>query len=98
MALENYAEMREGVRDPRFQLQKQLSLELERRFPAQFIPRYSMVMFHEEIRYSVALSRGQLQQRLLDELTPVGAEGALPTLAEIDWSLAAQRIAALPPI
>ncbi len=98
MALENYAEMREGVRDPRFQLQKQLSLALERRFPAQFIPRYSMVMFHEEIRYSVALSRGQLQQRLLDELTPVGAEGALPTLAEIDWSLAAQRIAALPPL
>jgi kynurenine 3-monooxygenase len=97
MALENYAEMREGVRDPRFQLQKQLSLELERRFPAQFIPRYSMVMFHEEIRYSVALSRGQLQQQLLDELTPVGAEGALPTLAQIDWSLAAERIAALPP-
>ena len=33
MALENYLEMRDTVRDPKFQLQQELSLELERRFP-----------------------------------------------------------------
>jgi len=49
MALENYLEMRESVADPDFQLQQALSLELERRFPQRFIPRYSMVMFHHEI-------------------------------------------------
>ena len=32
MALENYVEMRDTVRDPHFQLQKALSLELERAF------------------------------------------------------------------
>jgi kynurenine 3-monooxygenase len=40
MALDNYLEMRERVADPKFQLQQSLSLELERRFPQRFIPRY----------------------------------------------------------
>ena len=61
MAIENYLEMRDTVRDPQFHLHKALSLELERRFPQRFVPRYSMVMFHDEIPYgsrrSVAASR-----------------------------------------
>jgi kynurenine 3-monooxygenase len=55
MALENYVEVRDSVRDPRFVLQKELSLKLEQLFPEHFIPRYSMVMFHHEIPYAVAL-------------------------------------------
>ena len=51
ISLENYLEMRERVADPKFQLQHSLALELERRFPDRFIPRYSMVMFHHEIPY-----------------------------------------------
>ena len=58
MALENYLEMRKLVADPEFQLQQALSLELERRFPRQFIPRYSMVMFHHENPYLTAQRRG----------------------------------------
>jgi kynurenine 3-monooxygenase len=69
MALENYGEMRDAVRDPRFQQQKTLSLELERAHPGHFIPRYSMVMFHDEIPYATALQRGRIQQQILDELT-----------------------------
>jgi kynurenine 3-monooxygenase len=69
MALENYVEMRDAVRDPAFKLQKALSFELERRLPQRFIPRYSMVMFHDEISYAEAQSRGQQQQVLLAELT-----------------------------
>lgn len=69
MALENYVEMRDTVRDPKFALQKQLSFELERRLPNRFIPRYSMVMFHAEIPYRVAKDRGALQQALLERLT-----------------------------
>ena len=69
MALENYVEMRDTVRDPRFVLQKQLAFELERRLPGRFIPRYSMVMFHAEIPYGVAQQRGAIQQELLNDLT-----------------------------
>ncbi|HWM28956.1 MAG TPA: FAD-dependent monooxygenase, partial [Woeseiaceae bacterium] len=79
MALENYVEMRDTVRDPRFKLRKELSFELERRLPGHFIPRYSMVMFHAEIPYAVAERRGALQMKLLDDLIQDA-----DTLAEID--------------
>jgi kynurenine 3-monooxygenase len=69
MALENYVEMRDTVRNPKYVLQKELGFELERRLPSQFIPRYSMVMFHAEIPYAAAKARGAIQSKLLDELT-----------------------------
>ena len=69
MALENYIEMRDTVRNPKYILQKQLAFELERRLPSRFIPRYSMVMFHAEIPYATAQQRGTIQSELLDELT-----------------------------
>jgi len=69
MALENYIEMRDTVRNPKYILQKQLAFELERRLPSRFIPRYSMVMFHAEIPYATAQKRGTIQSELLDELT-----------------------------
>lgn len=68
MALENYLEMRDGVRDPAFLPHKQLAFALERRFPDRFIPRYSMVMFHPEISYLEALRRGQRQLAIVAEL------------------------------
>jgi kynurenine 3-monooxygenase len=68
MALENYVEMRDTVRDPKYKLRKELSFELERRLPDRFIPRYSMVMFHDDIPYAVAQLRGAVQRALLDEL------------------------------
>ncbi|HEY8540184.1 MAG TPA: NAD(P)/FAD-dependent oxidoreductase [Steroidobacteraceae bacterium] len=87
MALENYQEMRDTVRDPKFQLQKMLSLELERRFPDRFIPRYSMVMFHARIPYAVALERGRIQAEILAALTHDAA-----ALEDIDWTHAARLI------
>ncbi|MFK8015146.1 MAG: FAD-dependent oxidoreductase [Gammaproteobacteria bacterium] len=67
MAIENYIEMRASVRDPYFHLKKQLAFELERRYPAQFVPRYSMVMFHH-VPYAEAQRRGVIQQEILDIL------------------------------
>lgn len=90
MALENYLEMRERVADPKFQLQQALSLELERRFPRLFIPRYSMVMFHHEISYREAQRRGAIQAAILAELTA----GAVAALADIDFERAESTISA----
>jgi kynurenine 3-monooxygenase len=75
MALENYVEMRDTVRDPAYIRRKAFSLELERHFPDRFIPRYSMVMFHPEIPYAEALRRGEVQQRILEELDDPSARG-----------------------
>jgi len=77
MALENYVEMRDTVRDPAYLRRKALAMELERRFPDRFIPRYSMVMFHPEISYAEALRRGSAQERILSELDGQSTHGGL---------------------
>jgi kynurenine 3-monooxygenase len=68
MALENYTEMRDTVLDAGFVRQKAIAMDLERRYPARFIPRYSMVMFHPEIPYAEAQRRGKVQAEILVEL------------------------------
>jgi kynurenine 3-monooxygenase len=68
MALENYREMRDTVRDPMFERRAALAFELEQRHPGRFIPRYSMVMFHPEIGYADAERRGRIQAQILDEV------------------------------
>jgi kynurenine 3-monooxygenase len=87
MALENYREMRDTVRDAKFQLRADLSFELERRFPKRFIPRYSMVMFHPEISYAEAQRRGALQARIIGELTE-----RVESLSQVDLERAAALI------
>jgi kynurenine 3-monooxygenase len=69
MAIENYAEMRDAVRRPGYQLKNQLAFELERRHPEYFVPRYSMVMFRDDIGYAEAQSRGAIQKKILETLT-----------------------------
>jgi kynurenine 3-monooxygenase len=94
MAIDNYTEMRDTVRDPAFALQKELSLELERRLPDRFIPRYSMVMFHAEIPYADAERRGTIQSELLAAATRGAAR-----LADIDLPrLEAAVVARLEPL
>lgn len=91
MALENYVEMRDSVRDPKFHLQKAVGWELENRLPDLFIPRYEMVMFHPEIPYAEAQRRGAIQKALLAEVT-----AQAETLEEVDLnhaeSLARERL------
>ena len=98
MALDNYIEMRDTVRDPKFALRKALAFELERRLPGYFIPRYSMVMFHADIPYLVAQKRGEVQNALLEEFTEVAEamddvdlEGAMAAVVERLKPLSAVR-------
>jgi kynurenine 3-monooxygenase len=94
MAVDNYLEMRETVAESEFRLQHALSLELERRFPQRFIPRYSMVMFHHEIPYLTAQQRGAAQSEILTQLTQ-----DVHSLAEVNFERAERLIyAALPSI
>src|SRR5690606_5694849 len=68
MAIENYVETRDAVRDPAFLLRKELAWKLEALYPDIFIPRYSMVMFHL-LPYAEALRRGKIQAEILETLT-----------------------------
>jgi kynurenine 3-monooxygenase len=87
MALENYVEMRATVREPKFQLKKDLSFRLEERHPGRFIPRYSMVMFHT-IPYAEAKRRGAIQEEILDALT-----SATGSVDDVDLARADRLIA-----
>lgn len=87
MALENYVEMRDSVRDPKYKLKRSLERELERRYPGRFVPRYSMVMFHR-VPYAEARDRGRIQSVILDELTREAN-----SLEEVDWDEAGQLVA-----
>jgi len=86
MALENYVTMRDSVNDEKFQLKKKLGFELERRYPARFVPRYSMVMFHN-IPYADAFSRGAIQDEILDQLTQ-----SIDAVDQVDFDLAESLI------
>tara|TARA_B100001250_G_scaffold379765_1_gene370700 strand:- start:63 stop:689 length:627 start_codon:yes stop_codon:yes gene_type:complete len=64
MALENYIEMRDSVNDPKYKIKRDLEFDLENKFWDRFVPRYSMVSFHE-LPYSEVYRRGELQSKLM---------------------------------
>jgi kynurenine 3-monooxygenase len=67
LAVENFIEMRDLVAQPKFQLKKKVERILEEHYPGLFVPKYTMVTFRR-IPYSVARARGELQEKILDEL------------------------------
>jgi kynurenine 3-monooxygenase len=86
LAIENFAEMRDRVADPRFLFRKKVELVLEARHPRLFVPKYAMVTFHR-IPYSVALARGAIQDRILTEICdPIGR------IEDLDWAKAERLI------
>ncbi len=79
MAIDNYVEMRSDVVDPDYVLRRELALELERRHPDRFVPRYGMVMF-TTMPYAAVQDRARRQQKLLSVVT----EGLDPTTDGVD--------------
>ncbi len=86
LAQENFIEMRDLVADKRFQLKKKIESELFKQFPERFMPKYSMVTFHR-LPYSVALSRGKIQEGILNELSD-----GISKANEVDFTKAEQLI------
>jgi kynurenine 3-monooxygenase len=82
MALENYAEMRDAVMDPKFHLCKKLEWLLEARDPQHFISSYAMVMFHR-IPYRIAQARGDIQSSILEQLST-----SIDRVEDVDFELA----------
>ncbi|CAN5308000.1 NAD(P)/FAD-dependent oxidoreductase [soil metagenome] len=68
LALDNFVEMRDLVGDVDFLLRKKIEAKLHQLFPDKWIPLYSMVTFHEDIRYSEALAIGRKQREIMDEV------------------------------
>jgi kynurenine 3-monooxygenase len=86
LAVENFVEMRDRVADPRFLFRKKVELALEAKYPRLFVPKYAMVTFHR-IPYSIAMTRGIAQDRMLAEL----CEG-IDRIEDLDWTKAERMI------
>lgn len=86
LAVENFVEMRDRVADPRFLFGKKVELALEARFPRRFVPKYAMVTFHR-VPYAIAMKRGQVQDRMLQELCD-----GIERVEDLDWSKADRLI------
>jgi kynurenine 3-monooxygenase len=86
MAIENHMTMQKSVIDPKFHLRKEIGFELERRFPDIFIPRYSLVMFHN-IPYAEAKKRGTIQAEILERLVK-----EVDHIDDVDFDLAESLI------
>lgn len=67
LSLYNYHVMRDYVGDPLFLLRKKIEAKFSKLYPDKWMPLYSQVTF-SHIRYSVALKRGEEQNRIMDEI------------------------------
>ena len=74
MAIENYLEMRDHVNDTEYKKRRNVELKLERMFPGQFIPRYSMVSFHQ-IPYAEVYRRGEKQFKIIGDVLKADPSG-----------------------
>jgi kynurenine 3-monooxygenase len=86
MALENYIEMRDAVRDSKFHLCKKIEWLLEARHPQRFVSRYAMIMFRR-IPYLIAQARGEIQSAVLGRLS-----ASIDRVEDVDLALADKLI------
>jgi kynurenine 3-monooxygenase len=75
LALRNFIEMRDQVGDPMFLLRKKIAAWLQKEYPGQFVPMYSLVTF-SHVPYSEALRAAEAQDELFEEIL------ALPGIQE----------------
>ena len=90
LALANFIEMRDLVADADFLLRKKIEAKLHELFPDQWIPLYSMVTFHENIRYSDALKTGLKQQQIMDNVMKI--PGIESTWQSLDFQQLVRQI------
>lgn len=86
LSFQNYDELREHVGNQKFHLKKQAERLLAEHYPNYFIPRFSMVCFHQ-IPYSIAQQRGTIQQKIIEILCE-----PINDIDEIDLEKAEQLI------
>jgi kynurenine 3-monooxygenase len=71
LALDNFIEMRDLVADADFILRKKIEAKLHELYPDKWVPLYSMVTFHDDMRYSDAYRIGQQQKKIMDEVMAI---------------------------
>lgn len=80
LAIDNFYEMRDHVADPVFQLKRQVEMKLERAYK-NYLSKYSMVTFSENMPYEYAMNKGRAQDKKLMEIC-----SGIDSVVDIDLS------------
>lgn len=70
MAVENFIEMRDKVADQKFLLRKKIEQGISKKYPDQYISKYSMVSF-STVPYTQALEMGYKQDALFEKVLAI---------------------------
>jgi len=70
LAMRNFVEMRDLTADPEFLLRKKIERKIYEKNPAEWVPLYSMVTFHETA-YAKAWAEGQRQDRIMEKVMQI---------------------------
>ena len=65
LAIDNFHEMKDHVANPLFKEKRKIEMDLEKAFPEQYLSKYSLVTFNENIGYNEAMQRGRAQDKAL---------------------------------
>lgn len=87
MSMENYREIQDGIRDPRFNMKKQLEQHLMQRYRERYVSKHVLVMF-SNTPYATALEHGRAQNAFLDRICAQATQ-----ISDVDW----ERVDALMP-
>jgi kynurenine 3-monooxygenase len=77
LAFRNFVEMRDKVADEAFMARKKLFTALQEKYPAEFMPVYSMVTF-SSVDYASALAQADLQDRFYERIQAEGLASSRP--------------------
>ncbi|CDZ78116.1 Kynurenine 3-monooxygenase [Legionella massiliensis] len=80
MSMDNYHEIQSDIRDPKFNLKKDIEQELMHRYPDRYVSKHVLVMF-TNTPYSEAKAHGVVQAALLSEIC-----SNVRSVDEIDWN------------
>lgn len=92
LALDNFIEMRDLVGGADFLLRKKIEAKLHELYPDKWIPLYSMVTFHDNLRYTDAYQTGQRQKKIMDEV--MKTPGIENTWSSLDFEAIIRKMTA----
>lgn len=72
LAIDNFHEMKRHIANPMFQEKRKLEMLLEEQFPNEYISKYSLVTFNEDIGYREAMLKGRAQDKAILNLLSDG--------------------------
>jgi kynurenine 3-monooxygenase len=90
LALDNFIEMRDLVRNEKFILQKKIEGKIHEAFPELWKPLYTMVTFESGMSYAQARQLGKKQQEIMEEV--LSMPGIETSWTALDYRAIAEKL------